>query len=46
MSTKTLNEKEDPMHGCVSHTGYLADGSSKGEARGRSRHRNNSERVV
>ena len=36
-----------PCTGCVPHTaGYLAHGSSEGEARGRSRHKNNSERVV
>ena len=37
------------MHGvcnCVFHTGFLAHGNSKGEARGRSRHQNNSRRVV
>ena len=32
--------------GCVSHTGYLAHGNSKGKERGRSRYKNNSERVV
>ena len=31
---------------CVSHTEYLVHGNSKGEARGRSRHKNNSKRVV
>ena len=31
---------------CVFYTGYLAHGNSKGEIRGRSRHRNNSKRVV
>ena len=30
----------------VSHTGYLAHENSKGEARGRRRHKNNSKRVV
>ena len=30
---------------CVSHTVYLAHGNSKGEARGRNRHKNNA-RVV
>ena len=44
---------EDPMHEvripctrCVSHRGYLGHGNSKGEARGRSRLKNNSKRVV
>ena len=37
----------DPMHKvCVSHTGYLAHGNSKGETRGRSRNKNNSKRGV
>ena len=31
---------------CVSHTVYLAHGDSKGEARGRSRHKRNSNGVV
>ena len=35
----------DTCTGCVSNTGYLAHGDSKGEARGRRRHKNNS-RVV
>ena len=30
----------------VLHTGYLVHGNSKGKSRGRSRHKNNSERVV
>ena len=34
------------MHECVSHTRYLANGNSKGEARGRSRHKSNSKSVV
>ena len=36
----------DPMHRCVSQTGYLAHGNSKGETRERSRHKNHSNRVV
>ena len=35
-----------PCTGCVSHTGYLSHGNSKGEERGRSRHKNNSKTVV
>ena len=31
---------------CVSHTVYLAHGNHKGETRGRSRHKCNSNRVV
>ena len=31
---------------CVSQTGYLVHGNSKDEARGRSRHKNHSNRVV
>ena len=31
-----------PCTRCVSHTGYLVRGNSKGEARGRNTHRNNS----
>ena len=34
-----------PCTRCVSHTEYLAHGSSKDEARGRSRHNNNSKVV-
>ena len=30
----------------LSHTGYLAHGNSKGEARGRNRHKNHRKRVV
>ena len=36
----------DPMHRCVSHTGYLVYEISKAEARGRSRHKNNSRRIA
>ena len=32
--------------GCVFLTGYLAHGNRKGEARGKSRYKNNSKRVV
>ena len=35
-----------PCTGCVSYTGYLAYGNSKGETRGRIRHKSNSKRVV
>ena len=34
------------MHGNVSHTGYLAHGKSKGEARERNKHESNSKRVI
>ena len=37
---------ECSVHGVCTHTGYLAHGSSKGEARGRNRHKNNSKRGV
>ena len=36
----------DPMHEVCIHKVYLAHGNSKGEERGRSRHKNNSRRVV
>ena len=39
-------ETEIPCTRCVSHTGYLAHGNSEGEARGRNRHENNSNRVA
>ena len=35
-----------PCTRCVFHTGYLAHGNNKGEARGRSRQQSNSERGV
>ena len=35
-----------PCTRCVSHTGYFEDGNSKGEIRGRSRHRNSKKKVV
>ena len=35
-----------PCTRCVSHTGYIAHGNSKGETIGRSRHKNNGERRV
>ena len=41
-----LQGPEIPCTGCVSHIGYLRHGNSKGEARGRSRHKNNSKRVA
>ena len=34
------------MQGCVQHTGYMEHGNSKGEAEGKSRHDNNSKRVI
>ena len=37
---------EIPCPGCVSHSGYLAHGNSKGEVRGRNRHKSNTRRVV
>ena len=36
----------DPMHGEYIPTGYLEHGNSMGDARGRSRHKRNSNRVV
>ena len=36
----------DSCTGCVSHTGYLAYGNSKHEARGRSRHKNNGTALI
>ena len=35
-----------PCTGCVFHIGYLVHGNSKGEARGRNRHKSNSKRVA
>ena len=39
-------ERRIPCTGWVSHAGYIANKDSKGEVRGRSRHKNNSKRVV
>ena len=33
--------ERDPYTGCVSNTGYLAHGNNNGEAKRRSRHKNN-----
>ena len=42
----SMNYREQGSHARgVSHTGYLEPGNNKGEARGRSRHKNNAKVV-
>ena len=36
----------DPMQRCVSHTRYFAHENSKGEERGKIRHKNHNKRVI